>query len=115
MSTVIRDDFKLNPKNTKVAVGDPAVLECRAPRGQPDPRTKWKKNGKLLEENNRISFHENGNMVISDARKGDSGTYVCVASNVAGDRESTAALLSVSGNDGSSMSAYINSRTTTTS
>lgn len=46
---VLRDDFRLQPADTRSAAGDTALLECAPPRGTPDPIVAWKKNGQLLE------------------------------------------------------------------
>ncbi|XP_074652332.1 roundabout homolog 2-like isoform X2 [Tubulanus polymorphus] len=92
---VLREEFKVHPKDQQVALGSPAVLECRPPRGQPSPRVKWKKGGKLVMQNSRIETHENGNLAITETRKSDSGLYVCIAYNIAGERESATARLDV--------------------
>ncbi|XP_064651159.1 roundabout homolog 2-like isoform X2 [Lineus longissimus] len=92
---VLRDDFKLQPKNKQVAVGDAALLECRPPKGQPDPRVKWLKDKEPVVESSRFRLQENGNLVITDTRKSDSGVYVCVAYNIADERLSPKATLSV--------------------
>uniref|UniRef100_T1JDC0 Roundabout n=1 Tax=Strigamia maritima TaxID=126957 RepID=T1JDC0_STRMM len=93
---VLRDDFRLSPKNLHVSVGDTAILECVPPRGHPEPSVKWKKNNDLLVfPINRMQIEENGNLVINDVRQGDSGRYFCVAENMVGIRESVPALLSV--------------------
>lgn len=92
---VLRDDFRLSPKNTEVAIGDTAILECRAPKGLPEPRIKWKKGGELVHANGRVTIHESGNLVIQSARQEDSGMFVCIAHNIAGEKESNAARLTV--------------------
>ena len=94
---MIRDDFRMIPKNNDVAVGDTAILECRGPKGSPEPRIKWKKGNEMIHPHGRLQIQENGNLVIQDARKDDSGTYICVAQNIAGEKESSPARLAVKG------------------
>ena len=94
----MRDDFRTLPEDTQVAVGQTARLECRPPRGQPDPKVTWKMDGELMSmDNNRIHIDELGSLVISKARRADSGSYVCVASNKAAVRETPAMQLDVMG------------------
>ena len=94
---VLRDDFKAHPRNTEVAVGDTAVLECDPPRGLPKPRIKWKKDGETIRPDGRMTIQEIGSLMIQNARKDDSGIYVCIARNVAGEKESSPARLLVRG------------------
>ena len=84
---MLRDDFRLSPKNTEVAIGDTAIMECRAPKGLPEPCIKWKKGGELVHANGRVTINESGNLVIQSARQEDSGMFVCIAHNIAGERE----------------------------
>ncbi|KAM4827988.1 roundabout homolog 3 [Thomomys bottae] len=92
---VLRDDFRQSPGNTVVAVGEPAVIECVPPRGHPEPLVTWKKdNARLKEEEGRITIR-GGKLMMSHTFKSDAGTYVCVASNIAGERESGPAQLVV--------------------
>ncbi|KAM6158635.1 roundabout homolog 3 [Rhynchocyon petersi] len=92
---VLRDDFRQSPGNLVVAVGEPAVLECVPPRGHPEPIVSWKKNhAKIKEEEGRITLR-GGKLMVSHTLKSDAGMYVCVASNMAGERESGAAELVV--------------------
>ncbi|XP_055704314.1 roundabout homolog 2-like [Phlebotomus papatasi] len=94
---VLREDFRLEPQNTRVAQGDTALIECGPPKGTPEPRVDWRKNGQKLELENskRIRIVDGGNLAIQDVRQTDEGQYQCVAKNAAGTRESTAALLKV--------------------
>lgn len=46
---VLRDDFRLMPKDTVALVGGPVVLNCTPPRGIPEPSVLWYMNGKLLD------------------------------------------------------------------
>ena len=92
---MLRSEFREIPQNTEVAVGDKAQLECRGPRGMPEPRIKWKKDGEILHPNRRIQISKEGTLSIENSRQDDSGTYVCVAHNVAGEKDSNPARLSV--------------------
>ncbi|XP_024596531.1 roundabout homolog 3 [Neophocaena asiaeorientalis asiaeorientalis] len=92
---VLRDDFRQSPGNVVAAVGEPAVMECVPPRGHPEPSVSWKKDGaRLKEEEGRITLR-GGKLMMSHTLKSDAGMYVCVASNMAGERESGAAKLVV--------------------
>ncbi|KAL0881768.1 hypothetical protein ABMA27_001552 [Loxostege sticticalis] len=94
---VLRDEFRTEPRDLKVASGEPALLECSAPRGVPDPGVHWIKDGQTLdvEVNGRISVVDGGNLKILESLPSDSGVYRCVASNVAGERQSRPATLLV--------------------
>lgn len=96
---VLRDEFRLEPQNTRVAQGDVALLECAAPKGTPEPLIWWKKNGQKLEieHSKRIRIVDGGNLAIQDARQSDGAEYQCVAKNVVGVRESKIVTLDVHG------------------
>lgn len=46
---MLRDDFRLIPKDTVALVGGPVVLNCTPPKGIPEPSVLWYMNGRLLD------------------------------------------------------------------
>lgn len=96
---MLRDEFRIEPQNTRIAQGDTALLECAAPRGIPEPTVLWKRNGQVLdmESSKRIRIVDGGNLAIQDVRQSDEGQYQCLAKNPAGTRESAIVTLKVHG------------------
>ncbi|CAH2040629.1 unnamed protein product, partial [Iphiclides podalirius] len=94
---VLRDEFKAEPRDVHVAAGEPAILECSPPRGIPEPSVHWLKDGQMydVEVNGRVTVTETGSLRILETLPTDSGLFRCVASNVAGERQSRAAALIV--------------------
>ncbi|KAM7374101.1 hypothetical protein PAMP_006778 [Pampus punctatissimus] len=92
---LLRDDFRQNPQDVVVAVGETASLECQPPRGHPEPTTFWRKDKTRLDlKDDRLTIR-GGKLTISNTKKSDVGIYVCVATNLVGERESEKAQLSV--------------------
>uniref|UniRef100_A0AAY4EC31 Roundabout, axon guidance receptor, homolog 2 (Drosophila) n=1 Tax=Denticeps clupeoides TaxID=299321 RepID=A0AAY4EC31_9TELE len=92
---LLRDDFRQNPTDVVVAAGEPAILECQPPRGHPEPTIYWKKDKvRIDEKDDRIKIR-GGKLMISNTRKSDAGMYVCVGTNMVGERDSETAQLTV--------------------
>ena len=66
------------------------VLPCNT-SGNPKPTIKWLKanpyGNRVIEENNRVSVHSNGSVVINNVQYSDKGQYVCRANNSQGRME----------------------------
>ncbi|KAK2846788.1 hypothetical protein Q5P01_009787 [Channa striata] len=95
MERVLRDDFRQNPADVIVAAGEPAVLECQPPRGHPEPTISWKKDGINIDDRDERITIRGGKLMITNARKSDAGKYVCVGTNMVGERESEIAELTI--------------------
>lgn len=94
---VIKDDFRESPGDQDEAVGATAVLRCVPPHGEPEPEIRWEKNRKrlALDDDDRVRVDQHGSLHIDEAQKEDSGTYQCIAFNIAGERESRPAQLTI--------------------
>ncbi|XP_071316928.1 roundabout homolog 1-like isoform X1 [Trachinotus anak] len=92
---ILRDDFRQNPVDVMVAVGEPAVLECQPPRGHPEPTISWRKDGASLDDRDERITIRSGKLMITNTRKSDAGKYICVGTNMVGERESEIAELTV--------------------
>ncbi|XP_051541034.1 roundabout homolog 1-like isoform X1 [Myxocyprinus asiaticus] len=91
----LREEFRVQPSDVEVAVGEVAVMNCSPPVGHPEPNITWRKDGILINSSNEHYTELNGKLIIAPAQKNDSGVYSCIASNTVGVRESRAARLSV--------------------
>ncbi|XP_057177149.1 roundabout homolog 3 isoform X3 [Triplophysa rosa] len=92
---ILRDDFRQTPSDVVVAAGEPAVMECIPPRGHPEPTISWKRNNvKVNDKDERITIR-GGKLMISNTRKSDAGMYVCVGTNMVGEKDSDPAELVV--------------------
>ncbi|XP_075876111.1 roundabout homolog 3 isoform X2 [Nelusetta ayraudi] len=92
---ILRDDFRQTPSDVVVAAGEPAVMECIPPRGHPEPTISWKRNNmQVTDQDDRITIR-GGKLMISNTRKSDAGMYVCVGTNMVGEKDSDPAELKV--------------------
>eukprot|EP00062_Callorhinchus_milii_P017835 gi/632970649/ref/XP_007901767.1/ PREDICTED: roundabout homolog 1 isoform X3 [Callorhinchus milii] len=92
---ILRDDFRQNPADVMVAAGEPAVMECQPPRGHPEPTISWRKDSSPLGDRDERITIRGGKLMITNSRKSDAGKYVCVGTNMVGERESDVAELTV--------------------
>ncbi|XP_030186742.1 roundabout homolog 4 isoform X1 [Lynx canadensis] len=92
---VLREAFQTQPQDTVATVGKQVVLECGPPWGHPEPTVSWWKDGKPLALQPGRHVVSRGSLQMARAEKSDTGTYMCVATNSAGRRESRAARVSV--------------------
>ena len=78
----------------QVPEGGDVVLECEV-GGMPHPDIKWYKDGQLILEGTRVTFHETEDrayLVIHDVQPVDEDDYTCFATNAAGEAVSNAAI-----------------------
>ncbi|XP_071607415.1 hemicentin-1 isoform X1 [Heliangelus exortis] len=73
------------PQDLTVLQNRQVLLECKSD-AVPPPTISWLKNGQLLEGTPRVRILSSGRYLqINNADLRDSGSYVCVASNIAGE------------------------------
>ncbi|CAG0880011.1 unnamed protein product [Darwinula stevensoni] len=76
-------------KSINLVQGDRLHLECRV-HGHPEFTITWHKDGKLLEDDGRITLTNNNTTLdISDLQFEDRAVYMCLAKNVRGSDNST--------------------------
>ena len=64
--------------------------------GNPTPTFSWTKDGSVVNTTLRITFNENNkNLTIINVSRGDSGEYICVATNNVNRVESNPSTLNV--------------------
>lgn len=96
-TTVLRDNFRLQPGDLVTTAGQTLELDCVPPLGYPEPYITWKKDGVTLDLVGGRYVVTKGKLQVTSAQRSDSGLYICVAANAAGKRESRGARVSVLG------------------
>ncbi|KFP04482.1 Roundabout 4, partial [Calypte anna] len=91
----LRDNFRLQPGDLVATVGQELELDCVPPSGHPEPRVTWKKDGVTLDPSGERYVVTEGKLRVMAAQRSDSGLYVCMATNTAGQRESRGARVTV--------------------
>ncbi|XP_069009305.1 hemicentin-1 [Embiotoca jacksoni] len=80
----IRDNSGDSPVVVNVLVGKSVTLECES-NAVPPPTTSWYKNGRVVTESANLRFLADGQILeIKGSEVSDTGQYVCMATNVAG-------------------------------
>ncbi|XP_067897395.1 roundabout homolog 2 isoform X4 [Heterodontus francisci] len=92
---LLRDDFRQNPTDVVVAAGEPAIMECQPPRGHPEPTIFWKKDKVAINDRDDRITMRGGKLMISNTKRSDAGMYICVGTNMVGERDSDPAELTV--------------------
>ncbi|XP_016353858.1 immunoglobulin superfamily DCC subclass member 3-like [Sinocyclocheilus anshuiensis] len=89
--------FHTHPESMSVDEGGVARFHC-AVSGVPEANITWERNRTALNaDDNRYTLLPNGILHITGVRQADSGSYRCVAKNIANTRYSHEAQLSVTG------------------
>ncbi|XP_065508027.1 roundabout homolog 4 [Caloenas nicobarica] len=94
-AAALRDNFRLQPGDLVATAGQALELDCVPPSGHPEPRVTWKKDGVTLDVSGGRYVVTEGKLRVTPARRSDSGLYVCMAANAAGERESRGARVTV--------------------
>ncbi|XP_070551340.1 roundabout homolog 1-like isoform X4 [Ptychodera flava] len=92
---ILKEEFREEPTDVVAATGDSAMLNCLPPRGYPEPTASWEKDGNLIEPSDRIQVSLEGHLMFAQVRREDAGQYVCIGSNVVGEKRSREATLTV--------------------
>ncbi|ELR44771.1 Roundabout-like protein 4, partial [Bos mutus] len=92
---VLQEDFQVQPRDTVAAVGEQVLLQCEPPWGHPEPTVSWWKDEKPLALQSGRHSVSQGSLLMARAEKSDAGTYVCMATNSAGQRKSRGARVSI--------------------
>lgn len=73
--------FDESAKKQELEKGQIATFTCKPSITNPPMRTSWRKNGRTLERNERITVNNQGELVIRDVSQEDCGEYYCIARN----------------------------------
>ncbi|XP_069993410.1 roundabout homolog 3 isoform X2 [Penaeus vannamei] len=91
----LREDFRKSPSSVDVPEGKTAVFECEPPKGHPIPVVTWRLDGEDLTLPRHRYRQEGSTLLVSHVVPADEGEYQCVVTNMANQRVSPAAILTV--------------------
>ena len=88
-------EFDRHPQNETKTEGENVTFTCNAV-GNPAPTFSWTRDGSVVNTTSRITFNENHKtLTITNVVRGDSGEYICVATNNVNVVESNPSTLNV--------------------
>ena len=88
-------EFNTHPQNKTKTEGENVTFTCNAV-GNPAPTFSWTRDGSVVNTTSRITFNENNKtLTITNVIRGDSGEYICVATNNVNAVESNPSTLNV--------------------
>ena len=88
-------EFNTHPQNKTKTEGENVTFTCNAV-GNPAPTFSWTRDGSVVNTTSRITFNENNKtLTITNVIRGDSGEYICVATNNVNTVESNPSTLNV--------------------
>ncbi|XP_047482139.1 uncharacterized protein LOC125034437 isoform X2 [Penaeus chinensis] len=91
----LREDFRKSPSSVDVPEGKTAVFDCEPPKGHPIPVVTWRLDGEDLTLPRHRYRQEGSTLLVSHVVPADEGEYQCVVTNMANQRVSAAAILTV--------------------
>ena len=90
----IPPEFLAHPKPQTIVEPNSAKFTCRVV-GDPKPSVTWSRNGVVLSDSGRFEIYEEKDdfvLEVFDTTTQDTGTYVCTATNLAGQKMAEASL-----------------------
>ncbi|XP_022242662.1 netrin receptor UNC5A-like isoform X3 [Limulus polyphemus] len=98
----LKKHFINQPLSTSVEIEGQISLHCLPPEGVPTPQIFWLRNDEIIDTKKETNFiiSNEGNLLISQVRLADTGNYTCGAQNLANQRFSETATLTVYAIDG---------------
>lgn len=97
----IETSFDWEPMATSGLIGKAVEIRCLPPEADPKASVYWLRNGAKLEKaNTRIIISHEGSLLINEVHPSDQANYTCVAENIAGQRLSDSAQLTVTADIG---------------
>lgn len=89
------------PQSGGVEFGVEFLLDCKPPRGVPEPTITWFKDGqRIFIDKKKYEMTEHGDLIVMNVDKYAAGNYTCRATNMAGSRDTPPAIVWVYANGG---------------